>query len=58
VPGTYAVGCWVRRERDEEEEAVQGLRLFDFVVEGRQAGEGVVSVRTDVEAIPEPRDRP
>ncbi len=53
VPGTYAVGCWVRREREGEEEAVQGLRLFDFEVEGLAPGDGVVSVNADVEVFPE-----
>jgi ABC-2 type transport system ATP-binding protein len=53
VPGSYAIGCWVRRKREDGEEAVQGLRLFDFVVHGTTSSEGVVSVEADVEAVPE-----
>jgi ABC-2 type transport system ATP-binding protein len=53
VPGKYAIGCWVRREREDGEEAVQGLRLLDFVVEGTKPGDGLISVDADVEAIPE-----
>jgi ABC-2 type transport system ATP-binding protein len=55
VPGHYSVDCWVRRDRDQGEMAVQGLRLLDFVVYGTAPRQGVISVRTDVEAVSEPR---
>jgi ABC-2 type transport system ATP-binding protein len=53
VPGRYSVDCWVRRDRDQGDMAVQGLRLLDFVVYGTAPRQGVVSVRTDVEAVSE-----
>jgi ABC-2 type transport system ATP-binding protein len=54
VPGRYSVDCWVRRDRDQGDMAVQGLRLLDFVVYGTAPRQGVVSVRADVEAVSEP----
>jgi ABC-2 type transport system ATP-binding protein len=53
VPGGYSIGCWVRREREGGDLAIQGLKLLDFVVYGTHPGAGVVSVRADVEAVAE-----
>jgi ABC-type polysaccharide/polyol phosphate transport system ATPase subunit len=53
VPGRYSIDCWVRRDRDQGEMAVQGLRLLDFLVYGTGEARGVVSVHSEVEAIPE-----
>lgn len=52
-PGSYKLGCWLRRERSGGDLAIQGLPLFDFVVYGTEAGPGVVTVDVDVEAVPE-----
>jgi ABC-2 type transport system ATP-binding protein len=52
VPGKYFLDCWVRRSRERGDLAVQGLRLREFVVYGTGARDGVVSVSTDVEAVP------
>jgi hypothetical protein len=57
VPGKYFLDCWVRRSREHGDLAVQGLRLRDFVVYGTGAREGVVSVSTDVKAVPEEAER-
>jgi ABC-type polysaccharide/polyol phosphate transport system ATPase subunit len=54
LPGRYAVVCWVRVMRNDEEVAQQPMKLLDFVVYGAGAGEGMVSVPgvidVDVEA--------
>jgi ABC-2 type transport system ATP-binding protein len=52
VPGKYFLDCWVRRSREAGDLAVQGLRLREFVVYGTGARDGVVSVSSDVEAVP------
>lgn len=53
VPGGYSIGCWVRRARKQGDMAIQGLRLFDFVVYGTHPGAGVVSVNADVQVTAE-----
>jgi ABC-2 type transport system ATP-binding protein len=57
TPGRYYLDCWVRRPREGGDLAVQGLRLREFVVYGTGEREGIVSVRADVEAVPEPAPR-
>jgi hypothetical protein len=57
TPGRYYLDCWVRRPRKGGDLAVQGLRLREFVVYGTGEREGIVSVRADVEAVPEPAPR-
>ena len=47
MPGRYSVDCWVRREGEGGDMAVQGLRLIEFVVFGAGTG-GMVSVDADV----------
>ena len=53
APGRYAIGCWVGRDRRTGDMAVQGLRLFDFLVYGNP-GDGIVTVKADLNAAPEP----
>jgi energy-coupling factor transporter ATP-binding protein EcfA2 len=53
APGRYAIGCWVRRDRREGDMAVQGLRLFDFLVYGNPR-DGVISVESELSAAREP----
>jgi Wzt C-terminal domain len=53
TPGRYLVNCWVARSRNPGDWAVQAVKLLDFVVFGTQQGPGVVSVRADVDAVPE-----
>ena len=48
-PGRYSVQCWISRKR-EHGLAVQGLRLFDFVVFGVRPGFGAIAVRENVVA--------
>ena len=50
VPGRYLVDCWVRREGESGDLAVQGLRVLEFVVYGTGPGHGLVSVESDVQA--------
>jgi hypothetical protein len=54
VPGRYSVNCWITRNRNQGDVALQLVRLADFVVYGTKPGPGVVSVRSDVEAVLEP----
>jgi ABC-2 type transport system ATP-binding protein len=54
VPGLYSVNCWITRNRNQGDVALQLVRLADFVVYGTKPGPGVVSVRSDVEAVLEP----
>jgi ABC-2 type transport system ATP-binding protein len=54
IPGRYFLDCWVRRPREQGDLAVQGIRIHEFVVYGTGAREGIVSVRAEVEAVPEP----
>jgi ABC-2 type transport system ATP-binding protein len=44
MPGRYAVVCWVRVMRNDEEVAQQPMKLLDFVVYGAAQGEGMISV--------------
>jgi ABC-2 type transport system ATP-binding protein len=58
LPGRYFVNCWVCRNRNHGDVALQLMHLFDFVVYGTNPGPGVVSVEADVEAVPEPKAEP
>ena len=58
VPGRYFVDCWVRRESEGGDLAVQGLRVLEFVVYGTGETAGLVSVRTDVQVHAEPEGGP
>jgi energy-coupling factor transporter ATP-binding protein EcfA2 len=50
VPGRYFVSCWVARNRNANDIALQVLRAFDFVVYGTQPAPGVVLVDAEVDA--------
>jgi ABC-type polysaccharide/polyol phosphate transport system ATPase subunit len=52
APGSYAIGCWVHRNLTTGDRAVQGLRLFDFLVYGNPR-DGIVSVDGKLTATPE-----
>jgi ABC-2 type transport system ATP-binding protein len=51
LPGRYFVNCWICRNRNQGDVALQVVRLLEFVVYGTKPGAGVVSVRADVEAV-------
>ena len=55
VPGRYLLNCWVRRDGDGGDMAVQALRLLDFVVYGTTSQRhGLVSVQADFEVERQP----
>ena len=55
VPGRYYLDCWIRRDVNKGEMAVQGLRLLQFVVFGTAPRHGIISLREDVVPVAEPR---
>jgi ABC-2 type transport system ATP-binding protein len=57
LPGRYFVNCWICRNRNQGDVALQVLRLFDFLVYGTRSGTGIVSVQADVEAVLESRSK-
>ncbi len=51
APGRYHLDCWVRRQRPGKENAVQGLRLLSFAVDGpTEDVSGMMRVDADVQA--------
>jgi energy-coupling factor transporter ATP-binding protein EcfA2 len=50
VPGRYALDCWIRRDRQGGDMAVQGMRLIQFVVYGTAPRHGVVMLPGTIEA--------
>jgi ABC-2 type transport system ATP-binding protein len=54
LPGRYTLDCWVRHDHDGGEMNVQIVRLAEFLVYGTGSRQGLVSVRSEIEAIPEP----
>ena len=50
VPGRYAADCWVQRSEGDGL-AVHGIRLLEFVVEGAEQRDGVVSVDAELAAV-------
>jgi ABC-2 type transport system ATP-binding protein len=54
VPGRYMLNCWVRRDGEDGDMAVQALRLLHFVVYGTASRYGFVSVQTDFDVDPHP----
>jgi ABC-type polysaccharide/polyol phosphate transport system ATPase subunit len=56
VPGRYSLLCWICRNRNQGDVALQTVRLFDFVVYGAHPGPGMISVQADVRATLEPGD--
>ena len=53
LPGRYFVRCFIYRE-GRQRGALQVLDVSDFVVFGTRPAPGLVSVKVDVEAVPEP----
>jgi ABC-2 type transport system ATP-binding protein len=53
VPGRYMLNCWVRRDGEGGDMAVQAVRLLHFVVYGTASRYGFVSVETDFDVDPE-----
>jgi hypothetical protein len=54
VAGRYYLDCWVRQDERENVMAVQALRVLRFVVYGSAPRHGIVTLRTDVEAVLDP----
>ena len=54
LPGRYTLDCWVRHDHDGGEMNVQIVRLVEFLVYGIGSRQGLVSVQSDIQAIPEP----
>jgi ABC-type polysaccharide/polyol phosphate transport system ATPase subunit len=54
VPGRYHIDCWIRRDREHGDMAVQGIRLRDVVVYGTGPRSGIFTVRADVTPVIEP----
>jgi ABC-type polysaccharide/polyol phosphate transport system ATPase subunit len=52
VPGRYSLDCWIRRDGEGADMALQPIRLMYFVVFGTAPRHGVVSLESDVEASP------
>jgi ABC-2 type transport system ATP-binding protein len=54
VPGRYHIDCWIRRDRERGDMALQGLRMRDVVVYGTAPRTGIVTVNADVTPRLEP----
>jgi ABC-2 type transport system ATP-binding protein len=54
TPGRYVISCWVARNRNPGDIALQVIPALDFVVFGPRNTAGIVQVPNDVEAFPEP----
>ncbi|MFN8161816.1 MAG: ABC transporter ATP-binding protein [Solirubrobacterales bacterium] len=57
MPDRYFASLWVGRNRNQGDIALQVLHLLDFVVFGTRPGPGIVSIPTEVRAVPERADR-
>jgi ABC-2 type transport system ATP-binding protein len=53
LPGRYFIRCFIYRE-GRQRGALQVLNVSDFVVFGTRPAPGIVSVKADVQAFPEP----
>ena len=51
VGGRYSLDVYIREEDEQGGMTVQGLRLLHFAVEGTPPADGMVSVRSEVEAV-------
>jgi ABC-2 type transport system ATP-binding protein len=58
TPGRYVINCWIRRDRTPGDFALQAMKPLDFVVFGTARAPGIVSVRTEVAAVPEDGRQP
>jgi ABC-2 type transport system ATP-binding protein len=54
LPGRYAIGCWMSRNREQGDQALHVMRLLDFVVFGTKGGAGSVRAHAEVEAVIDP----
>ena len=54
VPGSYALDCWVRRDRGTGDMALQAIRVLRFVVYGTAPRHGLISLNTTVEVSTDP----
>jgi ABC-2 type transport system ATP-binding protein len=54
VPGRYSINCWICRNRNQGDLALQNVRLLDFLVYGTRPSPGIVAVETDVKAVLDP----
>ncbi len=53
APGRYYIACWVYRDRDGGDLALQAFGLLDFVVFGTESVYGIVKIDGAVEVVPE-----
>jgi len=54
VPGSYSLECWIRRDRQSGDMALQSVRLAQFVVYGTAPRHGLVLLDNDLEPVLEP----
>jgi ABC-type polysaccharide/polyol phosphate transport system ATPase subunit len=52
VPGSYALECWIRRDRQSGDMALQAMRLARFVIYGTAPRHGMVTLNSTVEPLP------
>jgi hypothetical protein len=57
VPGSYTLECWIRRDRETGDMAVQGVRLAGFVVYGTASRHGIITLDSDIQPTLEPPGR-
>jgi ABC-type polysaccharide/polyol phosphate transport system ATPase subunit len=53
MPGRYFLKCWIARSRGPGGLALHAFDILDFVVFGAESASSLVSVRADVDAVPE-----
>jgi ABC-type polysaccharide/polyol phosphate transport system ATPase subunit len=54
VPGSYSLECWIRRDRQSGDMALQSVRLAQFVVFGTTPRHGLVTLDNTLEPVLEP----
>jgi ABC-2 type transport system ATP-binding protein len=54
VPDSYSLDCWIGRQIQARDIALQPLRLLHFHVYGNASRHGVVSLKADIEPMLEP----
>ena len=53
APGRYSVTCFIARNRNQGDVALQTVPLLDFLVFGPKPAPGLLTVNADMKAIPE-----
>jgi ABC-2 type transport system ATP-binding protein len=53
VPGRYDIDCWIRRDQQGGDMALQALRLIRLMIYGTAPRHGLVALQTDVEPVSE-----